>query len=212
MFLQPNFDDFPSTNTESDQSWVLEVCQVFVLLLKLIAQVFAGSRQSTLISVLHILTIQILRSQVNTIMLISNLIFNFPIIYEGNIISLIVIGRFVRCLNSWAVDASEQCEQCRVIWCIFPLRLNSAADSPDCSIWTHSNLCLQGVSHPGHNVAPLRLSSISSQDSGFTSQDTLFLRQDSNNAPDGSEGDLSGSGGSTPGAGWTTGLVQVCWK
>ena len=57
-------------------------------------------------------------------------------------------------------------------------------------------------------MAPLRLSSISSQDSGFTSQDTLFLRPGSpassranGSQPDGSDGDLSGSGGSTPGAG-----------
>ena len=64
-------------------------------------------------------------------------------------------------------------------------------------------------------VAPLRLSSISSQDSGFTSQDTLFLRPGSPGSGraktpsvDGSDVDLSGSGGSTPGAGWT-GLVQV---
>ena len=62
-------------------------------------------------------------------------------------------------------------------------------------------------------IAPLRLSSISSQDSGFTSQDTLFLRPGSPTGsqraktPDGSEVDLSGSGGSTPGAGWA-GLVQ----
>ena len=63
-------------------------------------------------------------------------------------------------------------------------------------------------------VAPLRLSSISSQDSGFTSQDTLFLRpgsptgsQRASKTPDGSDVDLSGSGGSTPGAGWA-GLVQ----
>merc|ERR1719245_2989954 len=61
----------------------------------------------------------------------------------------------------------------------------------------------QGVNNP--LVAPLRLSSISSQDSGFTSQDTLFLRPGSPTGsqraktPDGSEGDLSGSGGSTPG-------------
>ena len=63
-------------------------------------------------------------------------------------------------------------------------------------------------------IAPLRLSSISSQDSGFTSQDTLFLRpgsptgsQRASKTPDGSEAELSGSGGSTPGAGWA-GLVQ----
>ena len=72
--------------------------------------------------------------------------------------------------------------------------------------------CLQGVANP--QVAPLRLSSISSQDSGFTSQDTLFLRPGSPgssraNPPDGSDGDLSGSGGSTPGAGWTGHMVQV---
>ena len=144
-------------------------------------------------------------------MLISKLRFNFPIIYEGNIISLIVIGRFVRCLLSSACIRAVWTVSCNLMH--FSVETKLAADSltPDCSIWIHSNLCLQGVSHPGHNVAPLRLSSISSQDSGFTSQDTLFLRQDSNNAPDGSEGDLSGSGGSTPGAGWTTGLVQVCW-
>lgn len=70
---------------------------------------------------------------------------------------------------------------------------------------------LQGVNNP--LIAPLRLSSISSQDSGFTSQDTLFLRPGSPTGsqraktPDGSEADLSGSGGSTPGAGWA-GLVQ----
>jgi len=70
----------------------------------------------------------------------------------------------------------------------------------------------QGVANP--MVAPLRLSSISSQDSGFTSQDTLFLRPGSPGSGraktpsvDGSDVDLSGSGGSTPGAGWT-GLVQ----
>ena len=68
-------------------------------------------------------------------------------------------------------------------------------------------LLLQGVNNP--MVAPLRLSSISSQDSGFTSQDTLFLRQDSNKDADGSDADLTASGGSTPGAGWTGGLVQV---
>jgi len=68
----------------------------------------------------------------------------------------------------------------------------------------------QGVGNPV--VAPMRLSSISSQDSGFTSQDTLFLRPGSPSSqraktPDGSDQDLSGSGGSTPGAGWP-GLVQ----
>jgi len=69
----------------------------------------------------------------------------------------------------------------------------------------------QGVNNP--MVAPLRLSSISSQDSGFTSQDTLFLRPGSPGSgraktPDGSDGDLSGSGGSTPGANNWPGLVQ----
>jgi len=68
----------------------------------------------------------------------------------------------------------------------------------------------QGVGNP--MVAPMRLSSISSQDSGFTSQDTLFLRPGSPTSqraktPNGSDQDLSGSGGSTPGAGWP-GLVQ----
>ena len=56
----------------------------------------------------------------------------------------------------------------------------------------------------------MRLSSISSQDSGFTSQDTLFLRPGSPGrvkTPGGSDQDLSGSGGSTPGSGWTGGLV-----
>ncbi|XP_023327809.1 mediator of RNA polymerase II transcription subunit 12 isoform X3 [Eurytemora carolleeae] len=60
----------------------------------------------------------------------------------------------------------------------------------------------QGV---GNLVGPMRLSSISSQDSGFTSQDTLFLRPGSphrSKTPNGSDQDLSGSGGSTPGAGW----------
>ena len=71
---------------------------------------------------------------------------------------------------------------------------------------------MQGVNNP--MVAPLRLSSISSQDSGFTSQDTLFLRPGSPGSgraktPDGSDGDLSGSGGSTPGANNWPGLVQV---
>jgi len=62
-------------------------------------------------------------------------------------------------------------------------------------------------------VGPMRLSSISSQDSGFTSQDTLFLRPGSphrNKTPNGSDQELSGSGGSTPGggtAGWP-GLAQ----
>ena len=66
-------------------------------------------------------------------------------------------------------------------------------------------------------VAPLRLSSISSQDSGFTSQDTLFIRPGSpgssraNKEGEGSDGDLSGSGGSTPGAGWTGHMVQVIY-
>ena len=66
-------------------------------------------------------------------------------------------------------------------------------------------------------VAPLRLSSISSQDSGFTSQDTLFIRPGSpgssraNKESEGSDGDLSGSGGSTPGAGWTGHMVQVIY-
>ena len=81
-------------------------------------------------------------------MLISKLRFIFPIIYKGNIsLILIVIGRFVRCLNSWAEDASEQCEQCRVIWCIFPLRLNSAADSltPDCSELILTFACRESV-------------------------------------------------------------------
>jgi len=68
----------------------------------------------------------------------------------------------------------------------------------------------QGVGNP--MAAPMRLSSISSQDSGFTSQDTLFLRPGSPSSqraktPNGSDQDLSGSGGSTPGAGWP-GLVQ----
>jgi len=68
----------------------------------------------------------------------------------------------------------------------------------------------QGVGHP--MAPPMRLSSISSQDSGFTSQDTLFLRPGSPSSqraktPDGSDQDLSGSGGSTPAAGWP-GLVQ----
>lgn len=68
----------------------------------------------------------------------------------------------------------------------------------------------QGVGNP--MAAPMRLSSISSQDSGFTSQDTLFLRPGSPTSqraktPNGSDQDLSGSGGSTPGAGWP-GLVQ----
>jgi len=68
----------------------------------------------------------------------------------------------------------------------------------------------QGVGHP--MAPPMRLSSISSQDSGFTSQDTLFLRPGSPTSqraktPDGSDQDLSGSGGSTPAAGWP-GLVQ----
>ena len=54
----------------------------------------------------------------------------------------------------------------------------------------------------------MRLSSISSQDSGFTSQDTLFLQPGpppaSSPGQDGSDGDLSGSGGSTPaGPGYT---------
>lgn len=73
---------------------------------------------------------------------------------------------------------------------------------------------MQGVANP--MVAPLRLSSISSQDSGFTSQDTLFIRPGSpgssrtgNPQGEGSDGDLSGSGGSTPGAGWTGHMVQV---
>ena len=59
-------------------------------------------------------------------------------------------------------------------------------------------------------AAPLRLSSISSQDSGFTSQDTLFLRpgEDRSNGKTDSDGDLSGSGGSTPGAPAWPGLVQ----
>ena len=69
----------------------------------------------------------------------------------------------------------------------------------------------QGVGNP--MAAPMRLSSISSQDSGFTSQNTLFLRPGSPTSqraktPNGSDQDLSGSGGSTPGAGWS-GLVQV---
>jgi len=60
-------------------------------------------------------------------------------------------------------------------------------------------------------AGPMRLSSISSQDSGFTSQDTLFLRPGSphrSKTPNGSDHDLSGSGGSTPGgvAAWP-GLV-----
>jgi len=53
-------------------------------------------------------------------------------------------------------------------------------------------------------VGPMRLSSISSQDSGFTSQDTLFLRPGSPHrikTPNGSETELSGSGGSTPAGG-----------
>ena len=68
----------------------------------------------------------------------------------------------------------------------------------------------QDVGNP--MAAPMRLSSISSPDSGFTSQDTLFLRPGSPTSqraktPNGSDQDLSGSGGSTPGAGWP-GLVQ----
>jgi hypothetical protein len=65
----------------------------------------------------------------------------------------------------------------------------------------------------GGLVHPMRLSSISSQDSGFTSQDTLFLRPGSPSSaaagghhhrgtaktPDGSDPDLSGSGWAVPG-------------
>ena len=67
--------------------------------------------------------------------------------------------------------------------------------------------CLQGHAPL---AAPLRLSSISSQDSGFTSQDTLFLRpgEERSNGKTDSDGDLSGSGGSTPGAPAWPGLVQ----
>jgi len=90
--------------------------------------------------------------------------------------------------------------------------ISSAGSSSGGSTNSPSHQAVQQRMRQGHPplAAPLRLSSISSQDSGFTSQDTLFLRpgEDRSNGKTDSDGDLSGSGGSTPGAPAWPGLVQ----
>jgi len=92
--------------------------------------------------------------------------------------------------------------------------ISSAGSSSGGSTNSPSHQAAQQRMRQGHHAplaAPLRLSSISSQDSGFTSQDTLFLRpgeEQRTNGKTDSDGDLSGSGGSTPGAPVWPGLVQ----
>merc|ERR1719471_279783 len=83
--------------------------------------------------------------------------------------------------------------------------ISSAGSSSGGSTNSPSHQAAQQRMRQGHHpplAAPLRLSSISSQDSGFTSQDTLFLRpgeEQRTNGKTDSDADLSGSGGSTPG-------------